>query len=94
MTITEANMLLNQRLHFGDEQQLAALKFLRAVGQARERLARCKYCHSEGLTRRGKVCPWCLEGYAADVLMALGVAEDAGKQSKIPDSRIADSAKP
>jgi recombinational DNA repair protein RecR len=76
MTIATANMLLNQRLHFGDEQQLAALKFLRQVAEAREKVSRCKHCDGEGLNRRGRFCHWCAEPYDADVLLAVGVGEE------------------
>jgi hypothetical protein len=76
MTIATAQRLLNQRLHFGDAHQVEALRFLRLVAQARERVMKCKRCVGEGLTRRGKLCPFCAEDYEADVLRALGVAEE------------------
>ena len=76
MTIGRAHMVLNQRLHFGDDTQIAALKFLRDVAEARERVSKCKHCDGEGLNRRGKLCPWCAEDYDEDVLAAVGVGEE------------------
>lgn len=76
MTIAEAQALLNKRLFFGNAEQIAAMNFLRAVSEARERVARCKQCLGVGNNRRGKLCPFCADGYPEDVLMAIGVADE------------------
>jgi hypothetical protein len=82
MTIAEAQGLLNKRLKFGDSDQLAALRYLRAVSQAREKVCHCKHCHSFGFNRRGKLCEWCAAGYPEDVLAAIGVREEANGKLK------------
>ena len=76
MTIGEAHAALNKPLLFGSTLQLAALKFLRQVEECRTRVSKCKHCDGDGLNRRGKLCTWCAANYDADVLAAVGVAEE------------------
>lgn len=75
MEYTQAIELLRGPLKFGDEQQLAAIAFLKQVEAARTRLCYCKRCKGFGYgTGRlsHRLCS-CLEGESRDVLHALAV---------------------
>ena len=73
MTEAEARSLLRGPLTFGDDLQVAAVKFLEDCAQCRTRVARCRRCDGDGVNRRGYACPWCAEGYSEDVLRACGI---------------------
>lgn len=82
MTLKEAHMHLSRRLRFADPQQLSAIKFLQEVDEACERVAHCKQCWGEGVNRRGELCRYCAEEYPADVLLALGIADEEAPVSE------------
>lgn len=73
MTEKQARAVLSGRLRFGDEVQLAALRYLREVEIARNRVMLCSHCKGGGLMRNGTACQWCAADFDADVLAAIGI---------------------
>lgn len=73
MKYQEARAILSKPLRFGDETQLAAMKFLRDFEVARNRLMLCRHCLGEGLMRDGTLCEWCAVEFEPDVRDALGI---------------------
>jgi hypothetical protein len=60
----------------GDDAQLAAVRFLREVEEARNEILHCRHCEGGGLMRNGTACEWCAAGFDPDVLSALGLGPD------------------